>query len=274
MANSGEVYQRTDGKWAFRITASNGQIVATDGGQGYESKSDALDTLEKVIGGRYDDKPHLRHYQTLRRIVGGLGIGLPLIVALGAWILPFGDGVGIQDSISDYYYTIMRGVFIGILFAIGVFLYSYKGYERSKDMKRFEPSDSIAGNLACGFALGVALFPTTEAGAVGDWVGKVHFFSATALFLTLAYFSLRLFTKTAEGGERSPQKVIRDTVYKTSGWIILVCIGLIALYSVANVDKSSGLASLNPVFWLEALALWAFGWSWFVKGEILLGDAD
>ena len=28
--------------------------MATDGGQGYESKSDARDTLEKVMGGEYD----------------------------------------------------------------------------------------------------------------------------------------------------------------------------------------------------------------------------
>ena len=54
MAGSGELYQRADDKWAFRIKASNGQIVATDGGQGYESKSDARDTLEKVMGGEYD----------------------------------------------------------------------------------------------------------------------------------------------------------------------------------------------------------------------------
>jgi uncharacterized protein YegP (UPF0339 family) len=54
MAGSGELYQRADDKWAFRIKASNGQIVATDGGQGYESKSDTRDTLEKVMGGEYD----------------------------------------------------------------------------------------------------------------------------------------------------------------------------------------------------------------------------
>ena len=29
MTSSGELYQRADGKWAFRITASNGRIVAT-----------------------------------------------------------------------------------------------------------------------------------------------------------------------------------------------------------------------------------------------------
>ncbi len=54
MAGSGEFYQRADFRWAFRIKASNGQIVATDGGQGYESKSDARDTLEKVMRGEYD----------------------------------------------------------------------------------------------------------------------------------------------------------------------------------------------------------------------------
>jgi len=51
---SGELYRRRDRKWAFRIKASNGQIVATDGQQGYESKSDARYTLEKVLRGEYD----------------------------------------------------------------------------------------------------------------------------------------------------------------------------------------------------------------------------
>ena len=54
MAGSGELYKRRDGKWAFRVKASNGQIVATDGGQGYVSKSDARRTLEKLMGGGYD----------------------------------------------------------------------------------------------------------------------------------------------------------------------------------------------------------------------------
>ncbi|MCH7585904.1 MAG: DUF1508 domain-containing protein [Acidobacteria bacterium] len=47
------MYKRRDGKWAFRVKASNGQIVATDGGQGYVSKSDARRTLEKLMGGGY-----------------------------------------------------------------------------------------------------------------------------------------------------------------------------------------------------------------------------
>jgi uncharacterized protein YegP (UPF0339 family) len=54
MAGSGELYRRTDGKWAWRIKAANGQVVATDGGQGYESKTHARSTVEKVISGHYD----------------------------------------------------------------------------------------------------------------------------------------------------------------------------------------------------------------------------
>lgn len=54
MAGKGELYQRKDGKWAFRVKAANGEAVATDGGQGYEAKSSARSTLEKLMRGDYD----------------------------------------------------------------------------------------------------------------------------------------------------------------------------------------------------------------------------
>jgi len=54
MAGTGELYKRNDGKWAFRVKASNGEIVATDGGQGYVAKGDAESTLTKLLSGTYD----------------------------------------------------------------------------------------------------------------------------------------------------------------------------------------------------------------------------
>ncbi len=54
MSGIGEVYKRNDGKWAFRIKAANGQVVATDGSQGYNSRADAKATLGKVMSGAYD----------------------------------------------------------------------------------------------------------------------------------------------------------------------------------------------------------------------------
>ena len=54
MAGSGEVYKRSSGDWAFRVKASNGEIVATDGGQGYTRKESARETLEKLMRGDYN----------------------------------------------------------------------------------------------------------------------------------------------------------------------------------------------------------------------------
>ena len=197
-------------------------------------------------------------YLMLRRTVGILGVALPVVLSIGAVAL--GSSTGIEESISNYYDTIMKGVFVGVLFAIGVFLFSYVGYAPEPDKKAYEPSDNVAGNLACIFALGVALFPTTSSNGA---VRTVHLVSAAALFLTLAYFSLRLFTMT--GGDPSPKKKARNRVYVVCGIFMLVCIALVAIYGWFLQDTA--IASIKPVFWLESLALWAFGWSWFVKGE-------
>ena len=189
-------------------------------------------------------------YLTLRKVVGVLGVLLPFLC------LAFGLYHGLEDSISDYYGTRVRDLFVGILFAIAWFLFTYKGYERK---------DDLAGDLACIFALGVALFPTTSPEL---WVRAVHFLCAAALLLVLSYFSLRLFTKT--GGSPTPQKLQRNRVYRVCGWIMLACIASILVYYLFL--EESALAAWKPVFWLESFALWAFGVSWSIKGEMLLED--
>ena len=193
-------------------------------------------------------------YLTLRRVVGVLGVLLPVILAIGAVVL--GESTGLRDSISAYYDdTVMRGVFVGVLFAIGVFLFSYIGYDLA---------DNIAGDLACLFALGAALFPASGSGGVRI----IHLLSATGLFLTLSYFSLILFTKT--GGDTTLEKLTRNKIYRVCGVIMLTCIALIAIY--LTFLKKTSIADIKPVFWLESLALWAFGVSWFIKGETLWKD--
>jgi uncharacterized protein YegP (UPF0339 family) len=54
-----DVYQRVDGKWAWRLKAANGQVVAVDGSQGYEHHSDALAMAIRVSHGDLmrDDLP-------------------------------------------------------------------------------------------------------------------------------------------------------------------------------------------------------------------------
>ncbi len=199
-------------------------------------------------------------YLTLRRAVGVLGIALPFILSLGALVV-FMTGT-IEESISHYYYTGMRNVLVGTLFAIGGFLMSYKGYEKKDDR---------AGDIACVAAIGVALFPTTPSGEPTNIIGIVHGISAAVFFLTLAFFSLYLFTKTDPNKTPTRMKKKRNIVYKISGWVIVASIVLILLYySIPYIRVS--LEPIKPVFWLESAAVIAFGISWLTKGEAILRD--
>lgn len=42
-------YKRSDGKWAWRLTADNSEIVAVDGSQGYENYKDCQSMADKVV---------------------------------------------------------------------------------------------------------------------------------------------------------------------------------------------------------------------------------
>jgi hypothetical protein len=49
------------------------------------------------------------------------------------------------------------------------------------------------------------------------------------------------------------------------------CILLLVPYFLMDTIKTQ-LDKFKPVFWMETLALWAFGISWLVKGQLLLKD--
>lgn len=210
---------------------------------------------------RLPDDPYVISYLSLRKAVGVLGVALPVVLALGG-VGIFGEGL--QRSISAYYYTGMRDVLVGTLCAIGVFLWSYKGPE---------PRDDRVGDLACVGAVGAALFPTVpplDPAPLDRIVAGFHFGFAALFFLALAYFSLVLFTKTHPDRPPTPRKLQRNVVYRVCGWLILAALALVALYLlVPGAERFDG---LNPIFWLEAVAVEAFGVSWLVKGEAILED--
>ena len=141
---------------------------------------------------------------------------------------------------------------------------STKGYDRK---------DEIAGYLAGIFAIGTALFPTTPAqGATpqAKLIGILHYAFAALLFLTFAYFSLMLFTRTAPDRRPTRQKLHRNKVYRVCGYTILGCILLIA--AVKLLPIGSFVDRFKPVFWLETVAIVTFGLAWFTKGEAILKD--
>jgi len=215
------------------------------------------------------ENPQMISYMLLRKLVGLLGILLPIILVVAAYY--YGDCEAIQSSISDYYHTEMRNVLVGVLCAVALFMFAYKGH----DIR-----DSIAGNLACIFAVGVAFFPTgidtvsdcaEKCIAYEPWIEDMHFTFAALFFGVLIYFSLFLFTQSGKHVQTAAKRK-RNTVFHICGYVMIACVLLIALYFFYLRKRYESLSQLDPVFWLEAIALWAFGISWLTKGQLLFKD--
>lgn len=197
-------------------------------------------------------------YLGVRRAIGVIGVALPFVLLVGALVI---DGVGVQASISDYYYTVMRNVFVGSMCANGVFFLSY----------RYARVDTVVSSVIGLAAIGVALFPTTplDPEPRDIVVGTVHFVCATVFFLALAGYSYFIFTRTDPAVPVTRQKRRRNAVYRACGVIIVGCLLLIA---VLNFLPPGPIDDLQPVFWLETVASVSFGVSWLIKGETLLKD--
>ena len=133
----------------------------------------------------------------------------------------------------------MRDVFVGTLCAVGVFMLSYRGHDRK---------DNIAGNLACLFAVGVALFPIAPPKDSLDWqrlIEILHLTCAGAFFLTMAYFSLILFTKTDSTKPPTRRKLQRNAIYKVCGYTILLALSLIAIVAMLPDSLMNSLDTLQ-----------------------------
>ncbi|MDO6588986.1 DUF998 domain-containing protein [Loktanella sp. D2R18] len=216
--------------------------------------------------------PHEQHrdmvqsYHRVRTALGLLGMGLPLVLILGGLL----DARHLEPSISDFYHTTYRDIFVGTLCAIGVFLICYRGYGRqSGDMI----DDDWLGTIAGMSAFGVALFPNESPTAqIATMTQKMvgistspmfHYASALVFFSCLAVFCLKKFTRTA--------KPVRKRIYLFCGWVIVASLVGIAVASAIKILGSgapkAAVISYNLVFWLEAIGIWAFGLSWLVKGK-------
>jgi len=195
-----------------------------------------------------------------RRLIGMLGLLLPGLLYLLAGLRPT-EGVPpwrFLPSVSAYYYTGAVGVFVGVLFALSLFLFTYRGYEGDK-------ADRVLGRLGGAATLGVALFPTAAPCGVSEpawWsptIGVVHYVSAIVLFVAFILFSIWLFRKShiANRRDRPPDKRRRDSICLLCGIGMIICV----LWAASSVVTQAS------IFWPESLAIMTFAISWLVKGE-------
>ncbi len=222
-------------------------------------------------------------YSTLRLLLGVLAVSLPFFLVIGN-ILALGENK-FQGSISAYYYTDMRDVFVGTMVAMGVFLIAYVGYDTDKD--------NWVGNIAGILAITTALVPTTPAGGEADLQNYIHLLSAFVFFILLAYYCLVLFRRTDQelvdseiteqrrlfriwneirrkmvfkNTDLNQQKIKRNKVYKFCGWLIVFSLGLL----IVLVGVDAWFIDLDDYYYtliLEAIATVSFGFAWLVKSQ-------
>ena len=215
----------------------------------------------------------------MRRAIGILGITLPLILVAGSFL--FGGCKEVQYSISNYYHTNMRNIFVGYNCAVALFLFAYRGHDWR---------DNLVGYLGSLAVLGVAFLPCSVSvsgqtclipSSVQDpLVGKLHNLSALLYFLILIIYALFLFPKTHMDmvtGEKKfmgQQKRKRNVVYYICGALMTASLLLILAYMWFLKDLFPALLQLNPVFWLETMVLFSFGISWLTKGQFFFRDKN
>ncbi len=187
-------------------------------------------------------------YRTLRFVIGIIAFFLPFIVSVIASTS--------LSSISASYYTAARDAFVGMLFVVGGFLLAYNGHSYKQ---------LIASKVAAFAAVGIAIFPTACADCNSGIMSVLHYISAAALFIILAYFCLGPFRKNLR--DQSGKKGLRNKIYLFCGIVMLLCI--VGIAGASLILSSEVVEQLRIVYWGEAIALDAFGFAWFVSGKAL-----
>ena len=206
-------------------------------------------------------------YLTLRKLIGILGMLLPFVCLFGGSIFL---GRPVLDSISAYYHSNMRDVLTGLLVGVSLFLMAYKGY------KGYDTWLAILSGVA---GLGIALFPCASRIDPSTPVGilqltpplatVLHFGSSVLFFILLAVYSFFVFT-IGDKQNWTKSKTKRNIIYRTCAIIIMASLAtlLILLLTLGG----EGIEATIWTFIFETVMLWAFGFSWWVKGETLFKD--
>ncbi len=210
-------------------------------------------------------------YISLRIGLGLLALARPLVLVGWGYLV---EHIAPQGSISAYYFAFapttsdlrafpMRGWFIGTLFAVGCFLYLYKGFTRT---------ENVVLNIAGLSALAVALFPTKMPeyckNCGSDTFQYVHGIAAVTLFVCMAFVAWACADEALVEFPPARREWFRNRYF-----------GLAAAMIVAPVAAVVLTFSLGVNHWLvlivEALGIWTFAAYWLLKSyELSLSKAD
>lgn len=215
----------------------------------------------------------------LRRAIGIIGLTLPLVFLAGVVLF----GVPMQNSISEFFFTGLREVFVSASAGVGLFLLAYQGYPKRPGEIL---SDRLLTDIAGASVFATAFIPTlcrqSECyhpltlfdqlipSTANGIQGALHLGAAGIFLSALGLISLRLFTRS--GVNMTIQKQRRNHCYRAFGWIILSMVATLATVKLGFPRLGQAWdTGWHFTFWTESIALWAFGLSWLLKGEAMTG---
>jgi len=177
-------------------------------------------------------------------------------------------GISPRDTMSEYYYASAAGAsdapmrvwFVGVLFAMGVFLMLYRG---------FSLRENLFLNLAGILAICVAVFPMPWGCAQACPALNLHRLAAILFFACIAYVSVRCARETLY---LISDATLRERYRRRYRWI-----GLAMLFSPVVALVFSGMVGgmQKYVYIFETLGIWAFAYYWWTKSrELALTGAE
>lgn len=239
------------------------------------------DTFErpKDLTARDDPKVlYARSYLLIRLVVGGIGVLLPTLLLLAEWLLLRGSA-SVRGSLSAYYHSSARDLFVGALVVMGFFLLTYMAGQRYT-------ADYWLSTVAGITVLGVAFLPTQRpnlgpgaalCGSVPEIprgctqlqhvlgetaVAAAHYVSAGVFILSLAILCFVFATRET----RFEKAAARARLHNACGAVILAALAFIGVGEALDLE----VLGLHPLYIGEVVSVYAFGASWLLKSTALL----
>lgn len=215
-------------------------------------------------------KQAISTYVSLRIGVALIGFLFPLILSIGGKLYAH---ISLADSMSAYYHATadfnepcvngqpapteglgpMRNWFVGLLFAVGSFMFLNKG---------FSHAENHALNIAGVMATCVALFPMKWSYCGPVDVFSLHGAFASIFFVCLAFVCAFCSGKTLKEMPPEPNRTRIIATYRII-YRILAAAMLLSPVSAFAINKAWG--HTHYTFWVELCGIWAFSAFWFVK---------
>lgn len=220
-------------------------------------------------GGSGNGIRYQRSYIIIGALVGIIGVLLPFVFIIGEVFFLRG-GVHVRGSISGYYHTSMRDVFVAGLCVTGFLLATY----RSSEVRTREFWFSLVAGIA---VIGVVFFPTGRPGLAENaalcgtapeppgcspvqqhfgetFVATLHFGCALAFILSLA---LICFVFARQGGNTSAKLQV------SCGWTIIAAV----VGAVVGELNDFAAWELTALYLGEVISVWAFALSWLAESR-------